>query len=162
MNDFFQQIYSWFMNTSLESFQIMLPFTDDEEGVLIMSGAFGGVGITCAAISIALAVAFYIWPINHPRFKSWWSWLIMLALNAAINFGLAFAFLNHRINDIQKAENEVLEMFAGEEASEITISSSAWMDFALANVGVSILFFAFASIILTWFSTNARLSPFRA
>lgn len=162
MNDFFQQIYSWFMNTGLDAFKIMCPFFSEDEDGLIMSGAFGGVGLTCAAISIALAVAFYIWPINHPRFKSWWSWLIMLLVNAAINFGLAFAFLNHRINDIQKQDNEVLDMFAGEEATEITLSSSGWMDFAMANVGVSVLFFLFASLILTWFSSNARLSPFRA
>lgn len=157
MNDFFTSIYSWFCDSSLTVFKILNAIWSDDED-LLLSSAFPTIGITAIIISILVAVAFYIWPINHPRFKAWWSWLIMLFVNAAINFGLTFAFIHHRIADIEKSE-EALEMFTDEET--LSIPFSQWMDMALSNICVSILFFIVASLIFTWFHTNCRFSPFR-
>lgn len=157
MNEFFTSIYSWFCDSSMTVFKIMdVVWGDDEE--LLLSSSFPTIGITAAVISIAVAVAFYIWPINHPRFKAWWAWLIMLLTNALVNFGLAFAFIQHRISDIEKSE-DALELFTDEET--LSIPFSQWFDLALSNACVSIMFFAVASIIFNWFSTNCRFSPFR-
>lgn len=156
MNEFFSSIYSWFCDSSLTVFKIMNVIIGDDE--VLLSSSFPTIGITAAVISLLVAVAFYIWPINHPCFKSWWSWLIMLLVNAAINFGLTFAFIHHRIGDIEKSE-EALEMFTDEET--LTIPFTQWMDLALSNLCVSIVFFIFASLIFNWFSSNCRFSPFR-
>lgn len=157
MNEFFTSIYSWFCNSSMTVFKIVEPIWGDDEE-LLLSSSFPMIGITAAVISIIAAVAFYIWPINHPRFKAWWAWLIVLLTNAVINFGLAFAFVHHRISDIEKSE-EALELFTEEET--LTLPFGQWLDFALSNACVSIMFFIVASLIFTWFSTNCRFSPFR-
>lgn len=156
MNDFFSSIYSWFCDSALTVFKIMNAIMDDEE--LLLSSSFPAIGITTAVISVVVAVAFYIWPIDHPRFKAWWAWLIMLLTNAAINFGLTFAFIHHRIGDINMS-GEALEVLTDEE--NLSIPFGQWMDLALSNLCVSIMFFCVASLILNWFSTNCRFSPFR-
>ena len=157
MNEFFFSIYSWFCDSSLTVFKIMNAIWGDDEE-LLLSSSFPSIGITAAVISVVVAIAFYIWPINHPRFKAWWAWLIMLLTNAAINFGLTFAFIHHRIGDIEKSE-EALEMFTDEET--LSLPFAQWMDLALSNLCVSIMFFIVASLIFNWFSTNCRFSPFR-
>jgi len=157
VNEFFTNIYSWFCDKSQDVFKIMDVITNDDEDVLL-SSAFPTIGFTVVAISLLIALAFYIWPLNHPRFKAWWAWLITLAANAAINFGLAFAFINHRINDIKKLGWDDLDNV------DVTLSlpSSQWIDFAWANLCVSIIFFVVAGLLLNWFSTNCRFSPFRS
>lgn len=156
-NEFFTSIYSWFCDQSMTVFKALNDIWID--GNLELSSSFPAIGITTVIISFVVAFAFYIWPINHPRFKAWWSWLIMLGVNAAINFGLAFAYLHHRLADINK-NPDVIEYFT--DYPKLSLPFSQWMDFALANLCVSIMFFILASLILTWFSTNCRLSPFRS
>lgn len=164
--NFFTSIYSWFCDSTKAVFVLLNPIIDDE-GQVLLGSMFPAIGITAAAISLLVAFAFYIWPINHPRFKAWWAWLIMLCLDLAINFGLAFAFLNHRITSIE-GNQEIMDLISEDQALEkfveekISLPSSQWFDLALANVGVSLLFFIVASLILTWFSTSARFSPFRS
>lgn len=157
MNEFFSSIYSWFCSRDLDVFKAMNAIYSDEDELL--SGSFPAIGITALVISVLIAVAFYIWPINHPRFKAWWSWLIMLAINAAINFGLAFAFIQHRIGDINENSQEAIEVLTDDET--LSIPFAQWMDFALSNLCVSVMFFIAASLVLMWFSTNCRYSPFR-
>lgn len=158
MYQFFIFIYSWFCDSSLTVFKIMDAIWDSD-GDMLMSSSFTTMGMTTAVISILIAVAFYIWPINHPRFKAWWAWLIMLLINILINFGLGFVFLHHRLLDIQYSEEDILDSLDLEEP--LTLSLGEWLDLAFSNAGVSILFFVFASLCLTWFSTNCRFSPFR-
>lgn len=157
MNDFFATIYSWFCDGSLTVFKIMDVVWGDD-GELLLSGAFSSIGITTVVISFLIAIAFYIWPINHPRFKAWWAWLIMLLVNVVINWALAFAFIQYRKTDIETSE-DALYLFTDDTTLSIPVSQ--WMDFAFANLGVSIIFFIVASLVLNWFSTNCRLSPFR-
>ena len=160
MNHFFLSIYSWFCDSSQTVFKIMEDISNDD-GDLLLSSLFPTIGITTALISFAVAIAFYIWPIDHPRFKAWWAWLIMLLTNAVINFGLSFAFIHHRIKDITLEQTgEALEKFSKDDVT-ISLPFSQWMDFAFSNLFVSIMFFIVASLILNWFSTNCRFSPFR-
>lgn len=159
MDQFFQSIYSWFCNSSQTVFKIMQNIVNDD-GDLLLSSMFPTIGITTAIITLLVAFAFYIWPINHPRFKAWWAWLIMLFINAAINFGLGFAFINHRIKDIHNEKTgDAIEIFT--EYETLSLPVAQWMDFSLADLCVSIMFFIIASLILNWFSTNCRFSPFR-
>lgn len=164
----FYSIYNWFIDVNSPIFTIMNNHVSgDDETVTLLSSSLPTIGITAAIISFVVAFAYYIWPINHPRFKSWWSWLIMLVINAAINFGLAFAFLSHRISDVMM-NNEVMENLSDTdtmggfiEDNVIVFPVSGWIDFALSNACVSSVFFICASLILMWFRTNCRFSPFR-
>lgn len=163
MNEFFASIYSWFYSNQLIE-TIMDEFTED--GTIILSSDFVPLGITTAVISFLIAVAFYIWPINHPRFKAWWAWLIMLVTNAVINFGLAFAFLSYRIGVIED-NSELLEQVEDQCGDScvtdetLSVAFGNMLDLAFANVCASVMFFIIASLILTWFSTSAKYSPFR-
>lgn len=164
MDDFFSSIYSWFCDSSLNVFKIMNTVVGDDDE-LLMSSFFPTIGVTTLLISIVVAFAFYIWPINHPRFKSWWSWLIMMAVNAGINFGLAFAFIKYRISSIEwnmekLGEFEQFEDFTTAEGT-LQIPSAQCVELALSNLCVSVMFFIIASLILNWFSTNCKFSPFR-
>ena len=162
MNNFFISIYSWFCNWSDNEtvFKIMDAVKDDD-GEILLSSSLTTLGITAAVISLVLAVAFYIWPINHPRFKAWWAWLIMLVTNAAINFGLTFAFIHSRVSSISNNEDYegIMGLLELEEPLEVPFAQS--MNLALSNVCVSVIFFIIVSLILNWFSTNCRFSPFR-
>lgn len=161
MNEFFSSIYSWFCDSSMTVFKIMdTIWSGDEE--LLLSSSFPTIGIIAAVISFLVAFAFYIWPINHPRFKAWWAWLLMLIVDAAINFGLTFAFIQHRISDIEKIGEDALDNLPDVTDEEtLSIPFGQWFDLAMSNVCVSVLFFILASLILNWFSTNCRFSPFR-
>lgn len=163
MNEFFASIYSWFYSNQLIE-TIMDEFTED--GTIILSGDFVPLGITTAVISFLIAVAFYIWPISHPRFKAWWAWLIMLVTNAVINFGLAFAFLSYRIGVIEDNSGllEQVEDQCGDSCvtdETLSVGFGNMLDLAFANVCASVMFFIIASLILTWFSSTAKYSPFR-
>ncbi|MDE6272026.1 MAG: hypothetical protein K2M31_03360 [Muribaculaceae bacterium] len=126
----------------------------------MLSSMMPTIGWTALIISVLMAVAFYIWPINHPRFKAWWAWMIMIAINAAINFGLTFAFLSNRIASI-KNNTIIFDEFADTNGN-FSIAMINQISLATANACVSILFFCGASLILTWFSSNCKYSPFRA
>lgn len=162
MNQFFTSIYSWFCDRSLAVFKMMGSIIDEDTGDLILSSSFTTIGLVAAIISFLATFAFYIWPINHPRFKAWWAWLIMLTGNFLINFGLGFAFVHHRIGDIQNSE-EAIELFEEFNHDEVlSLPTSQWIDFAFANGCISILFFIFFSLILTWMSSTCKYSPFRS
>ncbi len=166
MEVFFSQIYGWFCNTGKSVYKIMRSLVDDN-GDQLLDGMFTTIGVTTVVISLVVAVAFYLWPINHPRFKAWWSWLIMLGCNALINFGLGFAFLKYRIgviNDNRQDELDVLGDWSPSPINEdglLSLPFSQWLDFACANAFVSVLFFMVASLILMWLPGNCRFSPFR-
>lgn len=158
INMFFANIYGWFCDRNYVVYQIMDKIVDSYYGDTLLSGYFPVMGIWAVVISVVFAFAFYIWPINHPRFYAWWSWLIMLILNAAVNFGLTFAFINHRLAEVNK-NADAIALFTDENVLDI----SSWdkCHLAFSNLMVSALVFIIASAVLMWFSTSAKYSPFR-
>ena len=157
---FFSSIYGWFCDRSMTVYKIMEKIENDDQEQLL-SSLFPAMGWTTIAISFAVAIGFYIWPLNHPRFKAWWAWLIMFLLNAAVNFVTAFAFIGHRESDIEKApDGEALELFT--DAAHLSIPFGQQIDLAFSNMMVGVMAFLVASLILNWFSVNCRYSPFRS
>lgn len=164
MENFFNAIYSVFCDTSLGVYQMMESIVD-AYGDTLLSSYLPLVGITTILISFAVAIAFYIWPINHPRFKAWWAWLIMLFVNLLVNFGLTFAMIKMRISSIIGEENAdlidtVLEKIPGDKEN-LDFSFYEQLQFVMSNVLFSAICFVFASLIFNWFSTNCKFSPFR-
>ena len=166
INLFFEQIYSWFMELPQDLSDVLyeIPALDGSDEFLL-SSAYPTIGITTLAISLIIAFAFYIWPGNHPRFKAWWAWLLTLAINAGINFGVALAYLKYRIGTINE-DDTLLEAMKGytpynNETNSIDLSTSTFIDFGIINICVSVLCFIFCSLLLNWFSSTCRFSPFR-
>lgn len=162
----FLNIYRWFGDANGNLFKCMDAIKYGEESGEFVPSFFPTIGCTAAVVSFLVAFAFYIWPLNHPRFKAWWAWLIMLATNAVLNFGLAFAFIDHRLNSLANDnENEAIlqNITSSENIGSVKelIQGGEKMAMAWDNVWVSVIFFIIASLILNWFSVNCRYSPLR-
>lgn len=161
MENFFNAIYSLLCDSSLGIYKIMESILDEYGDGTLLSSYLPLVGTTTIFVSLIIAFAFYIWPINHPRFKAWWAWLVMLFTNLIINFGMAFAFISWRISSIERSDdlnNIVLEII---KKDELTFTFYEQLQFAMSNVWFGAICFVVACLILNWFSTNCKFSPFR-
>lgn len=160
---FFETIYSWFSgfyNSTL--WDALSIITDDDDNVLF-ADHFWVIGLVAVIIATLVAVAFYVWPINHPRFKSWWSWLIMLVLAGALNFGIGWGMADYRVSNVNnRSEACAIILEDSEETLEDHIGAGDYLGFALSNLLVSCIFFSAVSIPLMFYKGAARLSPFRA
>lgn len=165
----FEKIYGLFYEEGDFVFARLLGSLCDSDNVEVFTELFPFVGVTTFIVSLLVAFAYYIWPINHPRFKSWWSWLIMLVLNMVINFGVAVAFVYNRVADVNGSNDEIREVWiddqlndlAAQEGELIDVAISQYCHFGMANVCVCAIFFVLCSLMLNWFSTNAKFSPIR-
>lgn len=162
MENFFNAIYSLLCDPSLGIYKIMESILDVYRDETLLSSYLPLVGTTTMFVSFIIAFAFYIWPINHPRFKAWWAWLVMLFTNLIINFGMAFAFISWRISSI-KGGSDDLNNIVSEiiKKEELTFPFYEQLQFAMSNVWFGAICFVVASLILNWFSTNCKFSPFR-
>lgn len=160
---FFEQIYSWFMDLPQGVSEVLYEITTTNEEEILLTSAYPTIGVTILVISVIIAFAFYIWPGNHPRFKAWWAWLLTMVVNACINFGVALAYLNHRVDSINADETLLQEMKGSVAYSGniIELDTSGFIDFGVVSVCVSVLCFCFGSLLLNWFSSTCRFSPFR-
>ena len=167
---FFTSIYDWLGSDpgTDRVLKVMdkIPFGDsskvDEGGLVVLA-------FVTVALALLIAYAFYIKPINHPKFKAWWAWLIMLAINAAIAFGagciavdMRLRTLNNHLKNsdaLKKAIDEDLHLLSSK--GNIAIGPGDLIDFAMGNMWWGCLCFVACSALLMWFSTNARMSPFR-
>lgn len=162
--EFFEDLYFAFcpvnQDQSMNILDVMGIIETDQE--VLLSSALPAMGWTTIIISVILAVAFYIWPINHPRFKSWWSWLIMLGADIVINFILTFFFIKSRVDEINDyPDGEALDELGVSAGDYLEVATRQCLDLAFANIVVAIIFFCAASLCLTWFSSNAKYSPIR-
>lgn len=173
----FENMYRWFGYDGrfLKIFDSFTSYDEDGNVVELLSASFAGPLITVFAISVVVAFVFYIWPIDHPRFKAWWAWLIMLGCNLIIDFLLVLGISRARvsyIDDLPIDNNEeawarVLNVTEDSLPESVgsnladSLSVGEYLDFAFINVLWALLFFVLASSVLMWLSNNCRLSPFK-
>lgn len=112
--------------------------------------------VTYGIIALATAAFFmllYYYVINHPRFNSWWSWLLMALIVGIINL---FIGTKVSLNDLDAGNVQECLINGGNGGVN---TFTCWM-FGLANFLVSAIFFVILSIGLKWWSRNCKRSPF--
>lgn len=160
MTALFDTLFGWFnalYSTYLDTFMLDVV---DNNGNLLLSDGYIVIGWIDIVLSLLVAFSFYIWPLDHPKFKSWWSWLIMAAGNGALNFIVTICYTNYRIGN---ATQDVIQQVTGVSDGTLDncISIGDILGLAFANVLVSFIFFIVASAILTWFGNATKYSPLK-
>ena len=162
----FETIYSWLHSFYNDTMWNPIREIISEEDELLFADSLFIVGIITIIVSFMIAFAYYVWPLNHPRFNAWKSWLLMFVVAAVINFGVGIGCGYSRVqsvNDNEEACSLILENEDDEE-SDLTeaIGFGDYLGFGLSNIFVGSIFFVICCVPLTTFyKGNARFSPFR-
>ena len=119
-------------------------------GEYSLSNQFNLIGLMTFIISLVSMIAYYYWPLDHPRFSKWWTWLIMLFVNSAICLFAGFYFAN---SDRKSGAISDCLMYFRDESGEILstlITSAECWGFGLANSVIAAIFFFFLSMLFKW------------
>lgn len=169
MNDFFYYLYSEMLGlwhlvgdaNFCEYFKGGFELEQESDETVYAPCLYVFIGIVTMIVSLLSTIAYYYWPINHPRFIKWWSWLIMAVGNGILCFITGAGYASYKIKHISE---EIIDAFRNE--SELSADFEGFADgcywgFGLENFFISILFFALFSLLLNWGSSNAKYSPFK-
>lgn len=159
---FFETIYSWFHSFYNDTmWDTVREIINDNDDLLFADSLFV-VGIITLIVSGLVAFAYYVWPINHPRFNAWKSWILMLIVAALLNFGIGIGCGYSRVQSVNESD-EACELILEDEESDLTdeITFSDYLGYGLSNIFVGSIFFIICCIPLTFYNGNARFSPFR-
>ena len=159
---FFETIYSWFHSFYNDTmWDTVREIINDNDDLLFADSLFI-VGIITLIVSGLVAFAYYVWPINHPRFNAWKSWILMLIVAALLNFGIGIGCGYSRVQSVNESD-EACELILEDEESDLTdkITFSDYLGYGLSNIFVGSIFFIICCIPLTFYNGNARFSPFR-
>jgi len=153
MNSFFATIYEIFLSLYNQSLGYHLYGYDCDYTIVNQSG-YTFVGFWMIGISIAVAVLFY-YVINSTLFNLWYHWLIMVFINAGINFFVAYDNVNSDM-----LAHAIPECFVKDPQSGlILIDSSSCIGFGFANSIVATIIFIIASLSIRWWSKNCSTCP---
>ena len=158
---FFETIYSWFHSFYNDTmWDTVREIINDNDDLLFADSLFV-VGIITLIVSGLVAFAYYVWPINHPRFNAWKSWILMLIVAALLNFGIGIGCGYSRVQSVNESD-EACELILEDEESDLTdkITFSDYLGYGLSNIFVGSIFFIICCIPLTFYNGNARFSPF--
>lgn len=159
---FFETIYSWFHSFYNDTmWDTVREIINDNDDLLFADSLFI-VGIITLIVSGLVAFAYYVWPINHPRFNAWKSWILMLIVAALLNFGVGIGCGYSRVQSVNESD-EACELILEDEEYDLTdeIAFSDYLGYGLSNIFVGSIFFIICCIPLTFYNGNARFSPFR-
>lgn len=150
----FAPIYELFLDLYGQNLGYYL-FGFDCDFVVVNQSGYAFVGFWLIGITIAVAALFY-YAISSPRFYRWYHWLIMLGINAVINFLVAYNFASAALD-----AGKIPECFVtATDTGLIQIDNGSCIGFGLANVIVALLLFIIVSFTIRWWSPNASTSPF--
>ena len=161
---FFETIYSWFHNFYNDvMWDTVREIISDNDEQLFADSLYV-VGIVTLVVSLLIAVAFYIWPINNPSFKSWKSWIVMLLISMLLNFGVGVGMGYSRVLSVSDDE-EASALILGDDYDGQALTDETginnYLGFGLSNLFVGSIFFMVCCIPLTFYNGNAKFSPFR-
>lgn len=149
----FKLIYSWFYSIySMYLFDYLKGM--DCDGYFAGPDHFITIGSYMIIASLLVAVIYY-YIIDHPRFNRWWSWLIMLFSSAVINFTVGFSYVYNKFNG-----GQIPLCFMETEEGEQLLTNSNCVLFGLTNAFIGAIVFIILSVLIKWWSTNSKNSPF--
>jgi len=111
-------------------------------------------------LSFTMVFIFY-YIINHPRFNRWWSWLIMLLINAGLNFLYAWLItLSDLSNNFISDDLMYVRDVSTNEIITQKIIESNCIYFGITNAIIASVFFILFSFAFRWWSKNCSTCPF--
>lgn len=120
---------------------------------------FFTMGLVTLVISLAVALIYY-YVINHPNFNRWFHWLIVGIVNSIICFCYGFYILDSELKSGNISDSLLyVRDEEGEIIQSLIDSGDCWL-LGLANLIVGFCFFFICSMIVKWWSGNAKTSPF--
>jgi hypothetical protein len=153
---FFETIYRWFASffggDMADYLSGYICPSEESEGGYLGYNQYNTYGPFALVIALAVMLIYY-YGINHPRFNTWRSWLVMLFLVGVSNFVIAVGMLWNEWYTVGTAEC----LIAGGNGG---IDGNTCLSFGMAHSIISILFFIIFSIGLKWWSTNCKRTPF--
>jgi len=154
MNEIFATIYELLMGLYGQSLGYFLYGFDCNFEVVNQSG-YAYNGLIMIGITMFFAIAFY-YIINSAAFSRWYHWLIMLFINAGVNFYIAYNYVSIAID-----QNSIPECFLRDPQTNASlITHDSYIGLGVANLIVSIVFFILISFSIRWWSKNASTTPF--
>lgn len=155
-----EKVYDWFSGFHSDAIGRALEvFNNPDTGMTIWTAKYPTLFLATAIISFLVAFVFYIWPLDHPRFKSWWSWLLMLVINCGLCLLAGWQIAHARMKEVL-GRTESWEILTG-KTEGVTSNDFDCLGLGLSNMMVGVLLFILFSLVLNLFSTNAKYSPFR-
>ena len=153
---FFETIYRWFtflFGGDLADYLsgYVCP-SEETEGGYLAHNQFVMYGFIALGIALACVLLYY-YVINHPRFNSRWSWLLVLFV-----VGLADFFVGSGMTHS--------DLLAGNMEDCLLNGANGGIDnfhcrmFGLVDFFVSVIFFIIFSIGLKWWSPSCKRTPF--
>lgn len=148
MNDLFASLYELFLRLGFynDDLAMHLYGYDCSTGGFDGKNLYGPIGLIMFFGSILAAVIFY-YVINHPRFNKWFHWLLVLGINAVIQFLVAYIWLRD-------------DLKLGKICEELIVYKEDIAGFSFSNLFLSVFFFTIASLIMRWWSKNCSCTPF--
>lgn len=120
-----------------------------------LTNMYIGIGLSMVVISLFVMVLFY-YIVNHPKLNNWWSWLIFLGLNAAINFFVSWQWV---LSHFSKGWMVKLNPTTNQEIP-LQIDEGDILCFGISNMILSIIAFIIVSYLFKWWSSNVSKAPF--
>ena len=127
---------------------------EDYTGAIV----FNTVGVITMIISLLIVLTYY-YVINHPRFASFWSWMIVLLVNGIVNFFVAYSWVKNDLLDGVIADSLMYKRDENGEISSTLIQDGHCLGFGFANFIVASLFFILFTFSFKWMSRNCKYSP---
>lgn len=144
----FETIYRWFISLFGTNLAEHLSGWDEAAGDYSKTNLFTIIGIITLSVAIVVCVIYY-YVLNHPRQNRWWKWLLFWLLPVAV-FGFIVAFAT-----------TVSDVLSDNVSSNIAdIRGLDCLGFGFANLIIASLFFIICSVIIKWWSSNCKNSPF--
>lgn len=161
---FFETIYSWFHNFYNDVMWDTVREIISENDELLFADSLYVVGLVTLVVTLLVTIAFYIWPINNPSFKSWKAWIVMLLISMLLNFGIGVGMGYSRVLSVSDDE-EACELILGDDYDGQALTDETginnYLGFGLSNLFVGSIFFIVCCTPLTFYNGNAKFSPFR-
>lgn len=151
MGDFFGSIYCWLEDFfGLELADYLWGLSSPEQS----TNMYIGIGLSMFGISAFMMVLYY-YIIDHPKLGNWWGWLIFCAVNAAINFIVAWQWVLKDYYDGMMVKKSAT---TGQE-EDLLISSSDIVAFGITNMIDAIVVYIILSYLFRWWSDDCRHAP---
>ena len=145
---FFDKIYGWLTFIFGQDMNYLISGYNCETQLFDEPNYFPQIGFWTVVIAVVVALAYYFL-FNHPRFNRWWSWLIMLFVNACASMVYGYAFVKSLVNNVDY------------DISSLDVEPY-FLNFGIANAIFCTVCFFLMSLVVKRFSTNCKHSPFKS